>query len=421
MPKCRVPISQLQLGMYVELELGWNDHPFLFSAFKLKQDKQIRILRGLGLVDVLVDPARSEVPVPQAVVRADADATSTSPPEHQAALEDISARKAQLKARRERAQRCEKSYRRTLTAVKDLMKNLGARPVQAVEAADALVGDIVKSLLSENEVVLQLMNEKGQDESSYYHMLNVSVLSMMLGRQAGLPPQDLKDLGMGALFHDIGQQKIPSQILRKREPLNRAEQAFFEQHPQYGADMAGKLPTLSDHARAIIAQHHETLLGTGYPKRLGGAAIHRLARIVAIVNAYDNLVNPLVIENALTPHEALGVLFKERRDEFDEAMLALFVKHMGVYPPGTVVQLSNGMIGMVLSVNSNNLLCPSLVLYNPEVPKNEAIIFDLADDPDVTVSASLRPAALAPEVYDYLSPRTRISYYIEGKAPGKET
>lgn len=418
MPKLRVPVSELKVGMYIELDLNWNDHPFLFRNFKLKQDRQIKILRGLGLREVTVDPARSDVAVDAHAPETQAEVVCpASSPEAEAALKEKAARMAKLKERRERSQRCEKSYKRTLGAVKDLMKNLLSRPVQAVEEADKLIDDIVKSLLSEGEIVLHLMNEKGQDESSYYHMLNVSVLAMMLGRQAGLNATDLKALGMGALFHDIGKQKIPSQILRKKEPLNRAEQAFFEQHPVYGLDMAEKLPTLSEGARAVIAQHHEAMTGQGYPKKLKGEQIHRLARIAAIVNSYDNLVNPVAIEDALTPHEALAMLFRERQAHFDSELLAMFVKHMGVYPPGTVVQLSNGMIAMVISLNPNALLYPSVLLYDPDVPKNEAIIFDLADDKDVVISASIRPGKLSPEVYDYLSPRTRISYYFDG-APG---
>lgn len=417
MPKCRIPVSQLQLGMYVELDLAWNEHPFLFSAFKLKQDKQIRILRGLGLREVTVVSERSDVRVVSHDETPETTTSENGNPEQDTATQERDQRMAQLKERRDRTQRAEKSYRRSLTTVKNLMKNLLSRPIQAVEEAGILVDDLVKSLVSENEVVLHLMNEKGQDESSYYHVLNVSVLAMMLGRQANLGVEELRDLGMGALFHDIGHQKIPSQILRKREPLNRAEQAFFEQHPIYGQELAANLSTLSQNARDIIAQHHECMNGSGYPKQLHGVAINRLARVVAITNAYDNLVNPLNPEDALTPHEALAVLFRERQAEFDPELLATFVKHMGVYPPGTVVQLSNGFIGMVISLNPNALLYPSVLIYNPEVPKNEAIIFDLADDKDVSITASIRPGKLAPEVYEYLSPRTRISYYIDSQKP----
>ncbi|MBI2380692.1 MAG: HD-GYP domain-containing protein [Gammaproteobacteria bacterium] len=418
MPKLRIPIAELQVGMYIELDLGWNDHPFLFSAFKLKQDKQIRILRGLGLTEITVDPDRSDVPV-RVAPPPQAPGPDESELQENPAVVEKAERMAQLKQRREGMARCEKSYRKSMEAVKNLMKNLGSRPIQAVEEAEILINDMVKTMLGEGDVVLHLMNEKAQDESSYYHMLNVSVLGMMLARHAGMPAEDIKDVGMGALFHDIGKQKIPSQILRKKEPLNRAEQAFFEQHPQYGRDMAETLPTLSANARDIIGQHHEAQNGTGYPKGLQGAQINRLAGLIAIVNAYDNLVNPLDPEHALTPHEALSVLFKERQAQFNPELLALFVKNMGVFPPGTVVQLSNAAIGMVISINPSALLHPRVLLYNPEVPKTEAIIFDLADDKDVVITASLRPGKLAPEVYDYLSPRTRISYYMD-KDPQKK-
>ena len=116
---------------------------------------------------------------------------------------------------------------------------------------------------------------------------------------------------------------------------------------------------------------------------------------------------------SLTPYLALSYMFGQQKKLFDVEVLALFIRCLGVYPPGTVVQLSNGAIGMVMSVNPKNQLNPSIVLYDSDVPKKEALIVDLSDEPDLRVEKSIRLAHLPQEIFDSLSPRTRITYFVD--------
>ncbi len=134
---------------------------------------------------------------------------------------------------------------------------------------------------------------------------------------------------------------------------------------------------------------------------------------MAIADAYDNHCNHPDPEESFTPYLALSFMFTQQKKLFDKDLLALFIRCLGVYPPGTVVQLSNGAIGMVMAVNPDNQLCPSLVLYDPQIPKKEALIIDLADEPDLKVEKSIRLKHLPQEIFDYLSPRTRITYFVE--------
>jgi hypothetical protein len=106
-------------------------------------------------------------------------------------------------------------------------------------------------------------------------------------------------------------------------------------------------------------------------------------------------------------------MFGQQKHLFDVELLALFIRCLGVYPPGTVVELSNGEVGMVMAVNPKNQLNPSVMLYDPDVPKKEALIVDLSDEPDLRVEKSIRLAQLSRETIEYLSPRTRITYYVE--------
>ena len=105
-------------------------------------------------------------------------------------------------------------------------------------------------------------------------------------------------------------------------------------------------------------------------------------------------------------------MFKSEKEQFDNCLLQRFISYMGVYPPGTIVRLSNEVIGMVISVNPINSLKPTLLIYDPDIPKNEALIFDLSDDLSLSIAESVRPQELPNAIYDYLNPRVRVSYYL---------
>ena len=145
-----------------------------------------------------------------------------------------------------------------------------------------------------------------------------------------------------------------------------------------------------------------------------------LARIVAIANYYDELCNPFNLAHALTPHEALSMMFAKHRAKFDPRLLQMFIRCLGVYPPGTVVQLSNGMTGMVATVNTDRPMKPMVVVYDRDVPRLEAIMVDLDLETDLHIIKALRPGQVPPEVYVYLSPRKRISYYFDATKAGPQ-
>ena len=138
--------------------------------------------------------------------------------------------------------------------------------------------------------------------------------------------------------------------------------------------------------------------------------------MVVIANYYDELCNPLLLADALTPHEALSLMFAKLRGKFDPKLLSAFIRCLGVYPPGTIVQLSNGFIGMVSTVNTTRPMKPIVVVYDAEVPKEEAILLDMDSQADLNISKAIRPAQVPREVYNYLSPRKRVSYYFDAAA-----
>ncbi len=411
-----VPITmdQLRVGLYVNLDLKWFEHPFAFSHFKIKNEEQIKTLRSLGLKTVRYNPTLSDIsPPPPASTPVPAGPT---PPEVQSSVSPVlEAKRAmmeRIKAQREAAARIENAFIDTAKAVRDIEKNVFSQPEETIRQAAQLVSQITDSILCAPDLAIHVMGDKMGGEELYFHSLNVAMLSMMMARDIHLPQEVVNALGMGALFHDVGRKEIPDKVLLKTEPLTQAEQNLYQMHCQYGVDIAQRLK-LPPPVQAIIRDHHEMFDGSGYPQRLKGEAISLLSRIVAIANYYDELCNPPNMGVALTPHEALSIMFAKLRAKFDPKLLQVFIRCLGVYPPGTIVQLSNGVIGMVATVNTAKPMKPMVVIYDANIPKDEAILVDMERETDLNIVKAIKPAQVPQEVYRYLSPRKRVSYYFD--------
>lgn len=415
----RIDVRQLRPGLFVSLAERWMDHPFLFNEFRLASDKQIATIRAMGLTHIDYYPERSTAqPLPLPATPPPAPQPVVPTPEELAALEEKRLRVERIRVQREQLARCERVYTRVAGEVKSLMTNLFARSTEVHAQAQALVDDIVGMLMAQQDVMLHLMNEASADENTYFHALNVMILSLLLGKAAGLPEEPMKALGLGALFHDLGKAKVPDAILRK-DPRARSkhEEAFYRLHTEYGAQMAKEVNILPPPAVHIVRHHHETLDGSGFPDGLAERQIPLLTRIVAIANRYDDLCNQPEADKSLSPAEALAHMYRKEGAKWDATLVQLFIKNLGVYPPGSVVQLSNGAVGLVMAFDRTDSLRPSVLLYDPAIPKREALIVDLREAPEVKIEKVLRPGELAPEVSDYLAPRKRLSYFYDGDKP----
>ncbi len=419
MSERRARVDQLQVGVFIRLELKWYEHPFTLSSFKIKSDDQIRTLRELGLRDVIYVPEKSDrQPLAK---KPEAEPPPVVPPRRDPELERLQTLKKErivrLKERNKRIQRCEKQYEKNCAGLKSVMQNLASGSEEALAAADSLVQNMVDTLLSEKEVIVHLLNVKAKDEGVYHHVMNVSILAMLLGKERRLDASTMRWLGLGALFHDIGKVRIPKKILYKKPPLTTAERKLIELHPVYGEELLGRREDFPKEALEVVRQHHETNDGKGYPDGLKADRISLPAKITSIADIYDNYCNPIDPAEAMTPHEALSYMFARMQSRLDVQLLALFIKSMGIYPPGTVVQLSNDALGIVASLNTKNQMKPNVLIYDPHVPRNEAIILDMEEDADIAIVKSIRPSQLPLDVYAYLNPRASMSYYIEAVEP----
>lgn len=409
-----IGMDQLCIGLHVKLD-GWLDHPFLFSNFKIRNQDQIDALRSMGLTEIEYFPLKSDTAPPPPAPAAEQPASAPTSQETAALKQLMGEKKARIEKLNEvrvRIQAAQKKYASMANSVKNISRIASDKPAVAVEQAKDVAVEMAQIFMTQHETYLHLMSENVADESgTYFHNINVSVTSLLLARALGI--DDAAEIAQGAILHDVGKVLIPSQVLLKDDGLTQAEAKLMNMHPAYGVQLMVGVESIPPRVREIIAFHHEMLDGSGYPKGLSGDAIGQAVRIVTIANTFDNLTNQRVVSRSKTPSEALAFMYKNDLAKYDKTALSAFVKALGVYPPGTLVMLKSGKVGIVMSVDSSDLLHPNLMIYDPAVPKDDAAIVNLRRDLEDEVERTLRPTALAPAIHDYLSPRKRICYFVD--------
>lgn len=426
-----IDVTQLRVGMFVHLEGGWMSHPFPLSSFKIGSSAQIATIRSLGRPRVRWSPDRSDPIAVEALSMPDTipadDAPDTVPaaePLPAAALvespeaAELRRRRETLAAQRASLQLCESQFAEATSACKKVFSLVSTQPQQAREQSEALSRAFVDKMIGQQEMCIRLLTEGAGDKASL-HAVNVAIISLLMGKTFGLSAADMQDLGVGAMLHDVGKVELPERVRHREEHFTPAENQFYQEHVAHGVTIAKKMG-LASGATLVIAQHHEHADGSGFPLKLNSDRMTTGARIVSLVNRYDNMCNPHVPSRALTPHEALSLLFAQGKNRYDTAILGAFIKMMGVYPPGSVVQLTDDRYAMVVSVNSSRPLKPRVMVHEPRVPRDEALVINLEHEPRLGIRRSLKPQQLPTESLDYLAPRTRVAYFFEPDAAPQE-
>lgn len=420
-----IDVAYLRRGLFIQLDLGWMDHPFPKGSFKITSDDQIKTIFSLGVSQVRYFPDQSDAPsdsAPAPLAEFESDFQRTSgqsatglerPP--QPTLDEVEMlrlqRRDRLASQRRSLAVCERRFGEATQQYRRVVEQASSRPVQMREESTALVVDCVGDILAEGESAIRLLSE-AMGERSAVHPVNVMVVSLLLGKALGLPAAALTDLGLAALLHDLGKIQMAERMRHQDVGFSASEQMVYQGHVEHSLVM-GRRMGLSEDVLRSIGQHHELANGSGFPSGLVGPNLSTSGKILALVNRYDNLCNPPRLVNAMTPHEALSLIFAQMKARFDTATLGAFIRMMGVYPPGSVVQLMNDGYAMVVSVNSTRPLKPYVVVFDASVPRDEALMVDLEHAPELGIRRSLKPSQLPRVVQDYLSPRQRVSYFFE--------
>jgi len=415
-----IEIDQLRVGMFIHLDLGWWAHPFALSSFLVTSPDQVATIRGLGLKRLRWSPEKSRDEAPEAgdslpdaaEESASASTRRIETREHRAVDHSPEARRrAEVAAQRAADRLCAQQYGEAGRAWKEAADQVRHAPEQARATTEGLTQSLLDKMMIDGEVCIRMLADSLGDRAGA-HALNVAIISMLMGRVFGLTSTEMMEMGVGALMHDIGKLELPERV-RHVDPLfSQAEHLQYREHVALGV-LAGKRMGLAPGALLVLAQHHEMADGTGFPQKLNIDRMAAAARIVSLVNRYDNLCNPVGAALGLTPHEALSLIFAQARSKFDASMLNAFIRMMGVYPPGSIVQLTDDRYASVVSVNSSRPLKPRVLVCDPQVPAEHALVINLETCPDLGVRRSLKAAQLPAAAHDYLSPRPRVTYFFE--------
>jgi HD-GYP domain-containing protein (c-di-GMP phosphodiesterase class II) len=416
-----IAVEDLRVGMFVMLDGGWLSHPFPLSSFRITTQEQLATLRGLGLQQVRWSPEKSELldeAAAAAAAGADAagasgtanDTASAAQRQAQEAAAAAALRKRSLQQQLEASQRCERQHAEAAKAWRESIDLVTARPQHAAQQSEALTRALLDRMLTDDDIAIRLVAGGGDRAAS--HALNVGVISLLIGRTLGLTEPELMELGVGALMHDVGKLEVADRFRHAEDGFNSNEVAAYRDHVAKGVAV-GQRMGISAGALRVLAQHHEHADGSGFPLKLAGERIAMTARIVALINRYDNLCNPQSRTQPLTPHEAVSVLFAQGRHSFDSTVLNTFIRMMGVYPAGSLVQLTDDRFALVVGVNSSRPLKPRVLVHDPKVPRHEALVLDLETQPNLGIRRSLPAVKLPTASIDYLDPRPRVSYYFE--------
>ena len=255
----------------------------------------------------------------------------------------------------------------------------------------AVVDDILNDLLSAGKLIMDFFEIKTSDDYTFLHSVNVCVLTLIFGLRLGCKEKELRELGLGALLHDIGKIFIPTEIITKPGPLTREEWEIMTRHTSLGFDILRKSQGLSLAAAHISYQHHERYDGTGYPRGLAGEDIHLYARITSICDVFDALTSNRNYRKAYPVHEALEYILGNGNSHVDYHLVSKFTKCVAMYPLGTEVRLSNGTVGIVIGVPPQMPQRPFVRVIKDEKGRELDSPYDLSllELPHVVITAVL--------------------------------
>ncbi|MFT5579522.1 MAG: HD-GYP domain-containing protein (c-di-GMP phosphodiesterase class II) [Paraglaciecola psychrophila] len=361
--KTPIRVTGLKIGMYVtELDRPWLETPFILQGFKIEQYEDIETLSEYcdfvyieGTIDTwLNDKQRESGNNTRAAGKNYTNSTSNKQ-EYQKATE------VHQKARQ---------------LTRTFMDNV--RLGQAIDVVEVkrTVSECVSSIIRNPDALVWISKIREKDHYTSEHSLNVGLLAITFGRHMGLLEDDLNKLGFAAMLHDVGKMRIPEGILNKPGPLTDQEFELMKRHPQFGRDILLSHKNIFHGATDVAFGHHEALDGSGYPRKLKASGISEVTRMVTLCDVYDAITSDRAYKKGRSSLDALKILYDNKGTKYDERLVTEFISCMGLYPPGSVVELVSGQVGIVISTNYRNRHLPKVLVLRDEnkTPQPEKVI-----------------------------------------------
>ncbi len=395
----KVPTTDLTKGMFVSgLDRDWLGTPFLTQGFLLQSDSDIERVRDYCEY-VWVDIHKCVYVSAKLQRRAQGERPRVPLPEiFKGRTLQVYSDQAEWKEEHPRANRALNSLLHDITDIFDKAAESGKLDaIRLKTAADPIVGSISRN----PDACLWLGRLKQHDEYSYQHSLSVAIWAVALGRQIGLHKRDLRSLATGAMLMDVGKLLVDPELLRANRALTEEETREMRHHVAHGVHLVKKSGIINQDILDMVGFHHERHDGSGYPRGLKGDQIPPFARIAGIVDTYDAVTSNRSYATARAPADAIKVLYEERDKRFQAELVEAFIQAIGIYPAGTIVELTSGEVGIVVAESRKRRLLPKviLVLDRKKKPYPRPKIVDLQDtqtpyqDKPISIARSLEPGA----------------------------
>jgi HD-GYP domain-containing protein (c-di-GMP phosphodiesterase class II) len=369
--KKRVPVTELQFGMYIaELDRPWTDTPFMFQGFVLATRQQLEALKKY-CATVLVDTERSELPAAPAFGKT------------------VYAQKASVE---QEAGPARVAYGNSRTMMRDVLSAVKIGRTLDAERVKVAVTTMTESVLRNPDALLLLSQLREKGEYNESHALDVSIYMITFGRFLELEPGQIEFLGYLGLLQDVGKLRLPKELLEKRGRLSVEEFELAKLHVNYSVEILRATPGLPGDLPRIAALHHERQDGSGYPRKLRGSEIGMLGSIAAIGDTFDALTVYRPHADPVSPSAAISMLYKLRGVLFDAFLVEQFIRCIGIFPVGSLVELNTGEVGVVIAQNAAKRLQPRVMVIRDAArnPMHPQKLLDLSRSPKASVDEPYR-------------------------------
>jgi putative nucleotidyltransferase with HDIG domain len=358
--KVQVEVEELEHGMFVcELDRPWTDTTFLLQGVLIESGEDMaEFRRKCEYVFIDVERSRDSIrPKLQQLAGKNNTLEIAQPEKMTAEL----AEQEQLKFQQE-LKVARKLHKKTRSYVEQLLDDVRLGNSLDTDTARELVGEITSSVARSPNAMLWLSHMKSRDEYTTTHCMNVCILAVTFGRTLNLDENQLELLGLGALLHDIGKMRVPLDILNKPGALTDEEFEIIKTHPVSGYNMLRQKEDMPAEVLDIVKFHHERINGRGYPDGLQGDFINLLTQITSVVDVYDAITSDRCYHDGIPPYDALKDMYAWSGENFDANLVEQFIKCLGIYPIGSMVELNTGHIGVVVSASEKARLRPIILL-----------------------------------------------------------
>ena len=356
----RIHVEDLKPGMHLHALCGsWMSHPFWRNSFVLDDPNDIRRILESGIKQAWIDSSKGldlEFGQTKEATEKDIDTELTRAIE----IRVIAPERTVVSVEMPHAARiCAKSR----DAVASMFQ--GARIGKAIQAKIALplVEEICNSVQRNPGALISLARLKRADDYTYMHSVAVCALMIALARQLKMGMREMRDAGLAGLLHDVGKIAIPLEVLNKPGTLTDSEFTLVKSHPEEGCKILLEGSDIAEVALDVCLHHHERIDGKGYPHRLPSGEISLFAKMVAVCDVYDAMTSARPYKAGWNPAEAIRRMAQWSKSHFEDRVFQAFVKSVGIYPVGTLLQLQSGRMAVVLEQSDHSLLTPQVKVF----------------------------------------------------------